>query len=131
MYQRVDLADTIVALATPTGIGAIAVIRLSGEKAIEIVNKVFSSKNLNQVDSHTIHLGYIKDEQHRRIDQVLVSVFKTPKSYTKENVVEVSCHGSSYIQQQLIELFLRKGARMARRGEFTLRAFLNGQLDLS
>lgn len=131
MYQRVDLADTIVALATPTGIGAIAVIRLSGEKAIEIVNKVFSSKNLNQVNSHTIHLGYIKDEQHRRIDQVLVSVFKTPKSYTKENVVEVSCHGSSYIQQQLIELFLRKGARMARRGEFTLRAFLNGQLDLS
>ncbi|MCH2044766.1 MAG: tRNA uridine-5-carboxymethylaminomethyl(34) synthesis GTPase MnmE [Saprospiraceae bacterium] len=131
MYQQVDLADTIVALATAAGMGAIAVIRLSGKEAINIVNQVFPSKDLTQVDSHTIHLGYIKDEMDKRVDQVLVSVFKTPKSYTKENVVEVSCHGSTYIQQQLIELFLRKGARMAKRGEFTLRAFLNGQLDLS
>lgn len=130
-YQLVDLQDTIVALATPSGAGAIGIVRLSGANAISIVNALFRAKDLEQVDSHTLHLGYIREEQDKIVDQVLVSVFKAPHSYTKENVVEVSCHGSRYIQQQLIELFIRQGARLAREGEFTLRAFLNGQLDLS
>ncbi len=131
MYNFIDLQDTIVALATPAGSGAIGIVRLSGNQAISIANEVFQAKDLQQVDSHTIHLGYIRDEQNKIIDQALVSVFKNPHSYTKEDVIEVSCHGSRYIQQQLIELFIRKGARMAREGEFTLRAFLNGQMDLS
>ncbi|WMX16039.1 tRNA uridine-5-carboxymethylaminomethyl(34) synthesis GTPase MnmE [Aureispira sp. CCB-E] len=131
MYNFIDLQDTIVALATPAGSGAIGIVRLSGNQAISITNEVFQAKDLQQVDSHTIHLGYIRDEQNKIIDQALVSVFKNPHSYTKEDVIEVSCHGSRYIQQQLIELFIRKGARMAREGEFTLRAFLNGQMDLS
>ncbi len=126
-----SLEDTIVALATPAGIGAIAVIRLSGVHAIEICNKVFYGKDLKKQKSHTIHFGTIRNEQNNIIDEVLVSLFVAPKSYTKENVVEVSCHGSPYIIQQLIQLFLRNGARMAQPGEFTLRAFLNGGLDLS
>ncbi len=129
-YASIELKDTIVALATPPGVGAIGVIRLSGQEAISITNAVFYGKDLEQVDTHTIHLGTIRDEQ-RIIDEVLVSVFKTPKSYTKENVVEISCHGSNFIIQELIQLFIKKGARMAQPGEFTLRAFLNGQLDLS
>jgi tRNA modification GTPase len=131
MYNHIDLQDTIVALATPAGSGAIGVVRLSGTNAISIANNVFRAKNLETVDTHTIHLGYIRNEDQKIIDQALVSVFKMPNSYTKENVVEVSCHGSRYIQQQLIELFVRQGARLAREGEFTLRAFLNGQMDLS
>lgn len=131
MYNFIDLQDTIVALATPAGSGAIGIVRLSGNQAISIAKEVFQAKDLQQVDSHTIHLGYIRDEQNKIIDQALVSVFKNPHSYTKEDVIEISCHGSRYIQQQLIELFIRKGARMAREGEFTLRAFLNGQMDLS
>lgn len=131
MYNFIDLQDTIVALATPAGSGAIGIVRLSGNLAISIVNEAFQAKDLTTVDSHTIHLGYFRDEQQKIIDQVLVSIFKMPHSYTKENVVEISCHGSRYIQQQIIELCIRKGARMAREGEFTLRAFLNGQMDLS
>ncbi|MBF8150828.1 tRNA uridine-5-carboxymethylaminomethyl(34) synthesis GTPase MnmE [Winogradskyella sp. F6397] len=125
--------DTIVALATPSGSGAIAVIRLSGQEAISIASKCFKSvsgKDLNQQATHTIHLGHIVEDK-RTIDEVLVSVFKDPNSYTGENVVEISCHGSSYIQQEIIQLFLRQGCRMATAGEFTLRAFLNGKLDLS
>lgn len=125
--------DTIIALATPSGSGAIAVIRLSGKAAITIVNKNFksvSNKDLNNQATHTIHLGHIT-EGERLIDEVLVSVFKNPNSYTGENVVEISCHGSTYIQQEIIQLFLRHGCRMASAGEFTLRAFLNGKLDLS
>ncbi|WP_372937237.1 tRNA uridine-5-carboxymethylaminomethyl(34) synthesis GTPase MnmE [Seonamhaeicola sp.] len=125
--------DTIVALATPSGAGAIAVIRLSGKEAINIAEKQFKSvsgKQLSKQPTHTIHLGHIIDEE-RTIDEVLVSVFKNPNSYTGENVVEISCHGSNYIQQEIIQLFLRKGCRMATAGEFTLRAFLNGKLDLS
>ncbi|MDC0231120.1 tRNA uridine-5-carboxymethylaminomethyl(34) synthesis GTPase MnmE [Aureispira] len=131
MYNYIDLQDTIVALATPAGSGAIGIIRLSGSDAISIVNSSFKAKDLNLVDSHSIHLGYIRDEQNKIIDQALVSVFKAPNSYTKENVVEISCHGSRFIQQQLIELYCRQGARLAREGEFTMRAFLNGQMDLS
>lgn len=126
--------DTIVALATPSGSGAIAVIRVSGKDAISLVDKHFKSvvddKTLINQKTHTIHLGHIIDND-RTIDEVLVSIFKDPNSYTGENVVEVSCHGSSYIQQEIIQLFLRVGCRMASPGEFTLRAFLNGKLDLS
>ncbi len=125
-----NLEDTIVALATPAGVGAIAVIRLSGKDAIQITNNCFS-KNILNVPSHTIHFGTIRNKEKQIIDEVLVSVFIAPTSYTKENVVEISCHGSPYIIQQLITLFIKKGARMAEAGEFTLRAFLNGQMDLS
>ncbi len=126
-----NLTDTIIALSTPPGAGAIGVIRLSGPKAIDVVNEVFHGKDLSQVDGYTVHFGKIKDEQGVVLDEVLATIFRTPKSYTKENVVEISCHGSSYIIEQIIHLFLRKGVRSANRGEFTLRAFLNGQMDLS
>ncbi len=125
--------DTIVALATAPGIGAIAIIRLSGPDALEIVSKKFKpngKKNLRSQKSHTLHLGHII-ENSNVLDKVLVSIFKGPHSYTGENVVEISCHGSPYIQQQMIQLFLRNGCRMATPGEFTLRAFLNGKMDLS
>ncbi len=125
--------ETIVALATPSGSGAISIIRLSGVNAIEIISQIFESvskKNIHKQKSHTIHLGQIIDG-NKTIDQVLVSLFKGPNSYTGENVVEISCHGSIFIQQQIIQLCLRKGAKMAQAGEFTLRAFLNGKLDLS
>ncbi|NJB35403.1 tRNA uridine-5-carboxymethylaminomethyl(34) synthesis GTPase MnmE [Croceivirga sp. JEA036] len=125
--------ENIIALATPAGMGAIAVLRISGPDAITLVNHQFESihkKNLLDQKSHTIHLGYIKDGD-KVLDQVLVSLFKGPNSYTGENVVEISCHGSVYIQQQIIQLFLGKGCRMATEGEFTLRAFLNGKMDLS
>lgn len=125
--------ETIVALATPSGAGAIAVIRLSGKDAIRIASQVFQSvsgKDLSQQKTHTIHLGHIV-EDGKTYDQVLVSIFKGPNSYTGENVVEISCHGSTFIQQQIIQLLLRKGTKMADAGEFTLRAFLNGKLDLS
>jgi tRNA modification GTPase len=126
--------DTIIALATPSGVGAIAIIRLSGEKSIKIVNSFFNSikksKSLLDQKSHTLHLGHIVNNGGI-IDQVLVSIFKNPHSYTGENVVEISCHGSSFIQQEIIQLFLQNGCRMADNGEFTMRAFLNGKMDLS
>lgn len=125
--------DTIIALATPAGVGAISVIRLSGEQSIELVSQFFRSvrgKELKQQKTHTIHLGHIVND-NRVIDEVLVSIFKNPHSYTGENVVEISCHGSSYIQQEIIQLFLKNGCRMADNGEFTMRAFLNGKMDLS
>ncbi|NHE58747.1 tRNA uridine-5-carboxymethylaminomethyl(34) synthesis GTPase MnmE [Cyclobacterium plantarum] len=122
--------DTIIALATPQGVGAIAVIRLSGKDAIRLTNQVFFGKNLEQQSSHTIHLGTVRDGE-KVIDEVLVSLFIAPKSFTKENVVEISTHGSSYIVNQVIKLMIRKGARPALPGEFTQRAFLNGQFDLA
>ena len=125
--------DTIVALATPAGAGAIAILRLSGDHAMKIASDVFSSvsnKVLKDQKTHTVHLGHIKDGS-RVIDEVLATVFKNPNSYTGEDVVEFSCHGSAFIQQEIIQLCLRKGARMATAGEFTLRAFLNGKMDLS
>jgi tRNA modification GTPase len=125
--------DTIVALATPSGAGAIAVLRLSGNEAISIASGVFTSvsgKDITRQKSHTLHLGHIENEG-KVYDQVLLSIFKGPNSYTGENTIEISCHGSTYIQQQIIQLLLRKGCRMANAGEFTLRAFLNGKLDLS
>lgn len=126
--------DTIIALATPSGMGAIAVIRLSGNNAIQLADQFFVSvsknKSLKNQKTHTIHLGHII-EKETVIDEVLVSVFKNPNSYTGENVVEISCHGSQFIQQEIIQLFLRNGCRLAEAGEFTLRAFLNGKMDLS
>jgi tRNA modification GTPase len=129
LYQN----DTIIALATPSGAGAIAIIRLSGPDAITMVDAFFKSihsKKLSSQKTHTIHLGHIVEDS-RVLDEVLVSVFKNPKSYTGEDVIEISCHGSSYIQQEIIQLFVRHGARIANPGEFTLRAFLNAKLDLS
>jgi tRNA modification GTPase len=125
-----SLTDTIVALATPAGTGAIGVIRLSGADAIQIANRVFIGKDLSKQASHTLHFGKISDGQVV-IDEVLASIFVAPHSYTKENSVEISCHGSAYIISQIIKLLLNNGARMAKAGEFTMRAFLNGQLDLS
>ncbi len=125
--------DNIVALATPSGAGAIAVIRISGEKAIELGASVFKSikgKDLLKQKSHTLHLGHIIDD-NKTLDQVLLSIFKSPNSYTGENTVEISCHGSIFIQQQIIQLLIRNGCRMANPGEFTLRSFLNGKMDLS
>lgn len=122
--------DTIIALATPSGIGAIGVIRLSGPDAISLVNEVFYGKDLSIQKTHTIHFGTVRDGE-LILDEVLASIFIGPKSYTKENVVEISTHGSAYILESIIKLLIRKGARPANPGEFTLRAFLNGQLDLS
>lgn len=122
--------DTIVALATPHGVGAIGVVRISGNKAIEIVNALFPSKNLSQKPSHTIHVGLLKDGE-KVLDEVVLSVFKNPKSYTGEDVVEISCHGSPFIQEQIINTLVSRGARLAKPGEFTQRAFLKGKLDLT
>jgi tRNA modification GTPase len=125
-----SISDTIVALATAPGIGAISVIRLSGKEAISICNEVFKGKDLSLVETHTAHFGTIRDGD-KIIDEVLVTVFIGPKSFTKENIVEVSCHGSPYITKELIRVFLKNGARLAKPGEFTKRAFLNGQFDLA
>ena len=121
--------DTICALATSSGLGAISIIRLSGKNAIKICNDIFPSKNLTKVRSHTIHYGAIIYEK-KIVDEVLISIFKNPKSYTGEDVIELSCHGSPYIEQKIIQLLIKQGARPAKPGEFTLRAFLNGKLDL-
>ncbi|TAK39657.1 MAG: tRNA uridine-5-carboxymethylaminomethyl(34) synthesis GTPase MnmE [Saprospiraceae bacterium] len=130
-YSTHNLADTIVAPATPPGVGALGVIRLSGEDALRIVQKVFGGKDLTKQPSHTLHFGTITSNDGRILDEVVVSIFKAPHSYTGENVAEVSCHGSPYILGQVLELFVQHGARMAQPGEFTLRAFLNGRMDLS
>jgi tRNA modification GTPase len=122
--------QTIVALATPAGIGAIGIVRLSGLEAITIAASVFKGKDLTKQASHTLHFGQIVDGESV-LDEVLVSLFVEPRSYTGENIVEISCHGSAYILESVIRLLVKKGARAAKPGEFTLRAFLNGRLDLS
>jgi tRNA modification GTPase len=122
--------DTIVALATPQGLGAIAVIRLSGKNAIEIINNIFPSKNLLQQATHTLHVGLLKNN-NEVLDEVVVSIYKNPTSYTGENVIEISCHGSPFIQEKILKTICSLGARMAKAGEFTQRAFLNGKLDLA
>jgi tRNA modification GTPase len=121
--------DTICALATAPGMGAIATIRVSGHKSFEVVEKIFS-KSISDKDSHTVHFGLIK-KKDTIIDEVVVTVFKNPKSFTGENSVEITCHGSVFIQQQIIQLLIRSGARMAKPGEFSMRAFMNGKMDLS
>jgi tRNA modification GTPase len=122
--------DTIVALATPPGVGAIGVIRLSGPQAIAIVNTLFPSKDLEQQPSHTLHVGLLKQDG-KPLDEVVVSLYRAPRSYTGEEVVEISCHGSPFIQQQVINACMQGGARLAKPGEFTQRAFLHGKLDLA
>ena len=122
--------DTIVALATPQGIGAIGVIRVSGPGAITFVDQIFPSKNLAIQPSHTLHVGVLT-YKGSALDEVVLSIFKNPRSYTGEDVVEISCHGSAYIQQQILQVLVESGARLAKPGEFTQRAFLNGKLDLS
>tara|TARA_B100001093_G_scaffold484075_1_gene517174 strand:+ start:3255 stop:4637 length:1383 start_codon:yes stop_codon:yes gene_type:complete len=126
--------DNICALATASGVGAISVLRVSGPDAIDICSSIFESKQsekqLTLEKSHTIHLGYIVNG-NQMIDEVLVSIFKGPSSYTGENTIEISCHGSIYIQQQILQLLIHNGCRMARAGEFTFRAFMNGKMDLS
>ena len=122
--------ETICAVATPAGVGAIGVIRVSGSETFPIVNKIFRGKNLEKQVSHTIHFGTIRDGE-LIVDEVLVSLFKAPSSYTREDTIEISCHGSDFIIQKILKLILREGARLANAGEFTQRAFLNGQLDLA
>ena len=125
--------DTIIALATPNGLGAISVLRISGKDAISITEKVFKSKNnklLSEQKSHTVHLGHLLKNSHE-LDEVLITLFKGPQSYTGENTIEISCHGSIYIQKEIINLFIDNGIRVANPGEFTLRAFLNGKMDLN
>ncbi|MFM7016584.1 MAG: tRNA uridine-5-carboxymethylaminomethyl(34) synthesis GTPase MnmE [Bacteroidota bacterium] len=127
--------DTICALATAPGLGAIAVIRISGPNTFPIIESVFKtkkgkSKDFSSIKSHTLHFGDIVLD-HQTLDEVLISVFKNPHSYTGQDTIEISCHGSTYIQQQILQLLQQKGARLAEPGEFTLRAFLNGKLDLS
>jgi len=130
MTHFTDWDDTIVALATPPGIGALGIVRLSGSNAITIVNQLFPSKNLQQQSSHTLHIGFLKNNE-QLIDEVVVSLYKAPSSYTGENIVEISCHGSPFILQQVIDACIEKGARLAKPGEFTQRAFLAGKLDLT
>lgn len=125
MHQQ----EVICALATPSGVGAIGIIRVSGIGAIALVNRIFKGKNLEKVESHTVHFGLIQDGEVV-IDEVLVSVFKTPRSFTKEDSIEISCHGSDFIIRQILKLLVKNGARIAKPGEFTQRAFLNGQFDL-
>lgn len=122
--------DTIVALATPPGIGAIGIIRLSGPRAIAIVDDLFPGKNLSIQPSHTLHVGVLLYNEVA-LDEVVISLYKNPRSYTGEDIVEISCHGSPYVQEQVIKACIEKGARLARAGEFTQRAFLNGKLDLT
>lgn len=122
--------DTIAALATPQGVGALAIIRLSGKDAIAIVNSIFKGSDLTQAKSHTIHYGHIMDGE-KEVDEVMVSIFRSPRSFTTEDVVEISCHGSPFIAEQLLRLLVQNGARPAKPGEFTLRAFMHGRIDLS
>lgn len=125
-----NATHTIAAIATANGTGAIGVIRVSGEDAIDICNQVFRGEDLTKVNSHTIHYGRIIDEE-KTIDEVMVSVFHAPRSFTTENSVEISCHGSPFITQQVLQVLIKHGAKMAEPGEFTMRAFMNGRIDLS
>ncbi len=128
-----DTNDTICALATPAGVGAIAMIRLSGPESFSIIDSVFEPRSgapVSSASSHTLHLGNLSGDEGI-IDEVLVSLFRQPHSYTGDDAIEISCHGSPYIQQKIIELLISRGARMANAGEFTMRAFINGKFDLA
>lgn len=125
--------ETIIALATPNGLGAISVIRISGKNAIPTTEKLFKGKKnkiLSKQKSHTVHLGHLLKKGHE-LDEVLITLFKGPHSYTGEDTIEISCHGSNYIQKEIIDLFIDNGIRVANPGEFTLRAFINGKMDLN
>lgn len=123
------MEDTIAAISTSSGVGAISIIRVSGKESINIVNKIFKGKDLNNVNTHTINYGYIVDN-NKIIDEVLVSVMKEPKTFTTENIVEINCHGGYITTKKILELLLLNGCRLAEPGEFTKRAFLNGRIDL-
>src|SRR5271167_706010 len=125
-----DINDTIVALSTPAGIGAIGVIRLSGTEAIVITEKLFKGLKLSTALSHTLHYGIIYDGDEV-VDEAVVGLFLAPHSYTTQHVTEISCHGSPFIIQRILQLIIKHGARPAQPGEFTMRAFLNGRMDLS
>ena len=122
--------DTICAISTSQGVGAISIIRVSGDESIKIVNKIFKGKDLTMVDSHTINYGYIIDSNNKKIDEVLVSIMKSPRTYTKEDIVEINTHGGIACTNQVLSLLLENGCRLAEPGEFTKRAFLNGRIDL-
>ena len=122
--------DTIAAIATPPGIGAIGVLRLSGDQSFNIMQNLFPSKNLKDQPANTLHVGFLKEGENV-LDEVVLSLFKKPASYTGEDVIEISCHGSPFVQQQVLDALIRNGARLARAGEFTQRAFLNKKLDLT
>lgn len=130
MNQLTGWEDTIVALATPPGVGAIGVIRVSGQLAIPIVSSLFPAKDLAIQLSHTVHVGLLQ-EGVNKLDEVVVTLFKSPRSYTGEDVVEISCHGSPFVQRRVMDAIIQRGARLARPGEFTQRAFLKGKLDLT
>lgn len=130
MHQLSGWDDTIVALATPPGVGAIGVIRISGQQALPIVDAMFPSKDLVSQSTHTVHVGLLHVD-NKVLDEVVVTLFKSPRSYTGEDVVEISCHGSPFVQRQIVDALVRFGARLARPGEFTQRAFLKGKLDLT
>lgn len=124
------MKDTIAAISTSLGVGAISIVRVSGEEAISIVNNIFTGKDLTKVESHTIHYGFIKDNEEL-IDEVLVTVMKSPKTFTTEDIVEINCHGGIISTNRILETLLTNGARLAEAGEFTKRAFLNGRIDLT
>ena len=130
MAKNMGWDDTIVALATAPGVAAIAVIRISGKNAFPVINAMFPSKDLSKQPSHTLHVGILQSGDET-LDEVVVSLFRGPRSYTGEDVVEISCHGSPFIQEKIIQAIITKGARLARPGEFTLKAFLNGKMDLA
>ena len=123
------MKDTITAISTALGVGAISIIRISGDEAINIANSIFKGKDLTKVDSHTIHYGHIVDEEET-IDEVLLSIMRAPKTFTCEDIIEINCHGGIATTNKILELILLKGARLAEPGEFTKRAFLNGRIDL-
>ena len=126
------LEDTIAAIATPNGVGAISIIRISGNKAISVADSIFKGKtHVADASSHTVHYGKVVNEQKDFIDDVLLTIFKAPNSYTGEDVVEISCHGNPLIGQKIIDLLLKKDVRIAEPGEFTKRAFLNNKIDLA
>jgi tRNA modification GTPase len=122
--------DTIAMISTPIGSGGISMIRISGQEALDIVNEIYKGKDLYKVATHTIHYGHIVDE-NEVIDEVLVSVMRAPKTYTREDIIEISCHGGVFVTNKILELLLLRGARLAEPGEFTKRAFLNGRIDLT
>src|SRR5690554_1533553 len=122
--------DTIAAISTALGNGAISIIKVSGDDSISIVNSIFKGANLNKAKSHTIHYGHIYDKD-RVLDEVLVSIFRSPRTFTTEDVVEINCHGGIYVTNRILELLLVNGARLGEPGEFTKRAYLNGRIDLT
>ena len=123
--------ETIAAISTPPGVGGIGIIRISGDNALNVAKRIFKAKNKGEIKPFTIRFGYVIDENKNALDQVLVSYFKSPKSYTGEDVIEINCHGGNVSTREILELVLKNGARLAEPGEFTKRAFLNGKLDLT